>query len=115
MEIDNTAKKILETCGIFLSDPELLIEREKLLNDCTYNLLLDDVEELKKKLSSSFLTSLHKEAKIKQKWPLLNLVRQILHVYKYKMDPIRKADGYTKDGVKKYKRYFLIQKIEESV
>ena len=72
-------------------------------------------KELKKKLSSSFLTSLHKEAKIKQKWPLLNLVRQILHVYKYKMDPIRKADGYTKDGVKKYKRYFLIRKIEESV
>jgi len=115
MEIDNTAKKILDTCGIFLLEPELLIEREKLLDNYTYNLLRDDVEELKKKLSSSFLTSLHKEAKIKQRWPLINLVRQILHVYKYKMDPVRKADGYTKHGVKKYKRYFLIRKIEEPI
>ena len=26
------------------------------------------------------------------------------------MEPIRKADGYTLEGVKKYKRYFLINK-----
>ena len=26
------------------------------------------------------------------------------------MEPIRKADGYTLDGVKKYKRYFQIKK-----
>jgi len=26
------------------------------------------------------------------------------------MDPIRKTDGYTLEGVKKYKRYFLIHK-----
>tara|TARA_Y100000816_G_C25910975_1_gene475105 strand:- start:558 stop:713 length:156 start_codon:yes stop_codon:yes gene_type:complete len=26
------------------------------------------------------------------------------------MKPIRKSDGYTKDGVKKYKRFFLICK-----
>ena len=27
------------------------------------------------------------------------------------MEPVRKADGYTLEGVKKYKRYFLIHKI----
>ena len=29
------------------------------------------------------------------------------------MDPIRKSDGYTKDGKKKYKRYFIIKKLKE--
>ena len=27
------------------------------------------------------------------------------------MKPIRKSDGYSKEGVKKYKRYFYIEKI----
>ena len=55
------------------------------------------------------MTSLHKNADKSQKWPLLNLIRQILNVYGYKMYPIRKADGYTLEGIKKYKRYFQIQ------
>ena len=51
-----------------------------------------------------------KNADKSQKWPLLNLVRQILNVYHYKMEPIRKADGYTLEGVKKYRRFFQIKK-----
>jgi hypothetical protein len=56
------------------------------------------------------MTSLQKNAEKEQKWPLLNLVRQILNVYNYKMEPIRKSDGYTLEGVKKYKRFFQIIK-----
>ena len=56
------------------------------------------------------MTSLQKNADKSQKWPLLNLVRQILNVYHYKMDPIRKADGYTLEGIKKYRRFFQIKK-----
>ena len=56
------------------------------------------------------MTSLQKNADKSQKWPLLNLVRQILSTHNYKMEPIRKSDGYTLEGVKKYKRYFLIKK-----
>ena len=26
------------------------------------------------------------------------------------MEPVRKADGYTLEGIKKYKRFFLIKK-----
>jgi hypothetical protein len=110
MEIDNITKKILDTCGLIFSSDEILIERDALLNDNLYETLKPDIEELKKKLSSTSLTSLHRDAEQKQKWPLLNLVRQILHVYKYKMVPIRKSDGYTVDGKKKYKRFFLIQR-----
>ena len=56
------------------------------------------------------MTRLQKNAEKSQKSPLLNLIRQILHIYGYNMEPIRKADGYTLEGVKKYKRYFLINK-----
>lgn len=52
--------------------------------------------------------------KKKQRWPLLNLVRQLLKVNMYEMKPIRKSDGYTKDGKKKYVRFFLIQKINNA-
>ena len=87
-----------------------LIPREFLLSEKLYELVKKDIPNLKKKLSSSSLTALHKNAKQEQKWPLLNLVRQILKTYNFNMKPIRKADGYTKDGKKKYRRLFLIQK-----
>ena len=60
--------------------------------------------------SQDEIDKLQKEADKKQKWPLLNLVRQVLHVYGYKMTPIRKCDGYTEDGIKRFKRYFSITK-----
>ena len=46
------------------------------------------------------MTSLHQKAGEHQKWPLLNLVRQILRACNYQMVPIRKSNGYTKDGKK---------------
>ena len=88
----------------------LTIWREQLLSDTKYEEIKKLLPELKKIYSSSFMTSLQKNADKSQKWPLLNLVRQILNVYDYKMYPIRKSDGYTLEGVKKYKRYFLIDK-----
>ena len=59
------------------------------------------------------MTSLQNNAEKQQKWPLLNLIRQILSVFGYKMEPIRKADGYTLEGIKKYKRFFHIFKKEK--
>lgn len=111
MEIDETTKKILDKVGLSFVEKEILIDRKALLNFSIYDELKPEIEELKKVFSSSSLTSLHKEANSKQKWPLLNLIRQILRVYGYKMEPIRKCDGYTVDGIKKFKRFFLIQKI----
>ena len=88
----------------------IIISREILLSDNKYDELKYLIPVLKKKYSSSFMTSLQKNAEKSQKWPLLNLVRQILHVYGYIMEPVRKADGYTLEEIKKYKRYFLISK-----
>ena len=109
--IDEISKKILMTSGIiFNHHDEILIPRDSLINDLLYNEIIPDLVELKKILSSSALTSLQNKAGKQQKWPLLNLVRQILNVYGYKMLPIRKCDGYTVDGIKKFKRYFQIVK-----
>jgi hypothetical protein len=112
--MDEESKQILLLTGIdfeILNNGDgLLIPREQLLDDKKYEDIQKILPELKKTFSSSFMTSLQKNAEKSQKWPLLNLIRQILHVYGYKMEPIRKADGYTLEGVKKYKRYFLIHK-----
>jgi len=109
--MDEISKKILEKSGIFLNDEnEILIERDLLLNNEKYEVVRNYVNELKLHLSSSSLTSLQKNATDMQKWPFINLVRQILHVYGYKMEPIRKCDGYTPDGIKKFKRFFKIYK-----
>lgn len=112
--MDDEIKSIFKVVGLVINHFDelngLTISRETLLSDNKYDELKCFIPELKKNYSSSFMTSLQKNAEKSQKWPLLNLIRQILHVYGYKMKPIRKADGYTLEGVKKYKRYFLIHK-----
>jgi hypothetical protein len=112
--IDENSKFILKEVGILLDDSaqvdDYFIPREIFINDKKYNEIRDKILELKYVFSSSSLTCLHLNANVKQRFPLLNLVRQILSVYGYKMTPVRKSDGYTKDGVKKYKRFFQVSK-----
>ena len=112
--MDNNLIQILNDIGIIIENLNdsngLIIEREQLLSDEKYDQIKNIIPELKKKYSSSFLTCLQKNADKNQKWPLLNLVRQLLNIYNFKMTPIRKADGYTLEGIKKYKRYFQISK-----
>jgi hypothetical protein len=111
--MDANCKEIFKIIGIDidinnLEDFEL--EREILLDDNKYKMIKAKIVEFKQIASSDNLTCLHENAQNKQKWPLLNLVRQILKHYKYIMKPIRKCDGYTLDGIKQFKRYFLIRK-----
>lgn len=112
--MDNEIKNILHLIDINVENIDdlnnFLIPRETLLSDLKYDEIKKLIPELKNNFSSSFLTSLQKNAGLQQKWPLLNLIRQLLNVYKYKMEPIRKSDGYNLDGIKKYKRFFLIKK-----
>ena len=112
--MDEETKTILQLIGVeFNSSNEIneqLMPREILLSDSKYDDIKTHIPELKKSYSSSFMTSLQKNADKSQKWPLLNLTRQLLNICGYKMVPVRKADGYTLEGVKKYKRYFQIYK-----
>ena len=115
--MDNESKIILKNVGlVFETLHELngaLIPREQLLSDNKYDEIKKLIPDLKKNYSSSLMTSLQKTAEKTQRWPLLNLIRQILNNYNYKMEPVRKSDGYTLDGIKKYKRFFLLERKSE--
>ena len=112
--MDENIREILTMMDV---DPDNLngtmIPRETLLNNTLYDVVKTKIPEIKKKFSSSYMTSLHTGAQTTQKWPLLNLVRQLLHTYHYTMKPIRKSDGYTPQGVKKYRRYFLVYNVQK--
>jgi hypothetical protein len=114
MELDIVCKKILNIVGIYSNDVSelegIFFSREELLSEIKYQQIKEFIPELKKNFSSSFMTSMQKNAGKNQKWPLINLVRQILSVYSYHLSPVRKCDGYTSEGVKKYKRFFKIIK-----
>ena len=112
--MDDNSKLILQRVGFTFTEISelngLVTPRESLISYAKYEEIKHIIPELKKHYSSSFMTSLQLNASKSQKWPLLNLVRQILNVIHYKMEPIRKSDGYTLEGVKKYKRFFQIKK-----
>lgn len=112
--MDDYIIKFLRKCNIQIVDETcldgLFIPREILLSETVYDSIKDDIIEFRRKYSSSGLTSLQKTAPKEQKWPLLNLVRQILRTQDYTMRPVRKAAGYTKEGIKIYKRYFSVVK-----
>jgi hypothetical protein len=112
--MDETSKKIFQHVGIqFENINELdgmFIPREQVISMVKYEEVKKLIPDLKNVFSSSYMTCLQKPASKEQKWPLLNLVRQILGVYSFDMEPIRKSDGYTPEGIKKYKRFFHIKK-----
>lgn len=118
MESENEIIKVLSEIGIQIEKLDnakgLFIERDQLLSDTKYDEVKKLIPQLKQTYSSSFLTSLQKDADKTQKWPLLNLVRQMFSIHGFKMEPIRKSNGYTLEGVKKYKRFFLIREKSSS-
>jgi hypothetical protein len=88
----------------------IIIYRDTLINPILYDKIKPDIPIFKTILNSSIFTSVQKNAENNQRWPLINLIRQILKRYNYELKPKRLADGYTKDGQKKYKRLFEIKK-----
>ena len=90
----------------------IIIYRDSLINHILYDKIKQDIPSLKNILNSSTYTSVHKTAENNQRWPLINLIRQLLKYYNYELKPKRLANGYTKDGQKKYKRLFEVKKKE---
>ena len=107
---------ILKKTNILIEDEEIIngmiIPREILLRKEKYLELEEEINKIKKKFSSSRLTALQKTAKTNQKWPLLNLVRQLLKASNIKMVPKRKSNGYDETGKKLFKRYFILEKLK---
>lgn len=111
-------KTFLTKCNIIINHFDdlngMLIPRDLFLDKELYNSVKEEISILKQVFTSSALTSLQSTAEDIQKWPLLNLVRQILRSCHYKMTPKRTSAGYTKDGKKIYKRMFIIEKLNQT-
>ena len=114
--MNSDIKNFLIRIGLpFDNDNELedqLVPRDMFLDQDIYKELYAEIPILKSYLKSSNNTCLHKNAETNQRWPLLNITRQVLKNYNYKMIPIRKSEGYTEYGAKIYKRYFIIAKCD---
>ena len=112
---DKILTEFLNKCGIVFEHFDnlngMVIPRDVLISVEKYEKVKDEIKTIKKIFSSSSLTSLQTKAKGNQKWPLLNLVRQILKQKDYLMKPLRKSAGYNEQGQKKYIRSFQLQKI----
>ena len=118
MTKETTILNFLNKCNIMVIDISSLngtmIPRNKLLDKDTYLNLSGDIIELKNSFSNSSLTFLQESAYKKQKFPLINTVRQLLKTIDYKMTPVRKSAGYHHvNGKKQYERFFKIEKIKE--
>jgi len=115
--MDAKCKIILEEIGINFNDiSELngrIYTREIFIDINKYQKIKDLIVDLKDILSSTHLTCLHNNALERQKWPLLNLIRQILNTYGFEMYPFRKSNGYTEEGKKKFKRFYLIKYVNK--
>jgi len=111
-------KSFLYKCKIVINEFDdlngMLIPREIFLDTSIYSSVKEDIAVLKQIFASSSLTALQSTAEDTQKWPLLNLVRQILRSCNYKMTPKRVSGGYKKDGTKIYKRMFIIDKLSQT-
>lgn len=84
------------------------IDRELLISQDTVKKFYNRADELRKIYSSDRLTSLHKNALDKQRYPAINLLRQILREHDYRLVPHVVNKGY--DGKTKIvERYFSIE------
>ena len=89
-----------------------IISRDLLVSQEKYEECKPKLETLKEWMSSSRLSCLQSTAESNQRWPLLNAVRQLLKLHNFRMTPFRLSDGYTPDGKKKLKRFFIVESIK---
>lgn len=104
-------------CNALHIDPHelkdgLLIEREMLVSKEKYEALKPHITELKKTFSSKCMTSMHSCAEHNQRWPCINLVRQVLKRMGYDIQPERRCAGRDQDGKKIFERFFKLHKRE---
>ena len=92
-----------------------VIERDVLLMENVSKHLLSFQDKIKESgYKTGTLTSLHKNNNSKQKWPEVNILRQLLKCNGIKLRPFTKSNGYDKKtGKKNVIRYYRFEKLEE--
>lgn len=115
MDIDQIFISFFKDVGMDIENMDSLegtvIYRDTLLDTKIYEKCMEHISVFKKIFSSSYMTCLQSTADVNQKFPLINLLRQILKGIKYDLKPKRISDGYTIDKKKKFKRIFIITKV----
>ena len=93
---------------------DIVISQEKLKQPEIIKELRQEIPELKKHYNSNMLNCLHKNSLSKQKFPAINLVRQILKCNDYKLTPFIVSNGYDKTTGKKIvvRKYKIIPLIK---
>lgn len=92
------------------------IDREDLLAPAIKTLFLSKVPMLKLHYNSSKLSCLHKNAIEKQKYPQINLLRQILKCNQFSLTPKVVSMGYDPTtGKKLVKRSYVLCPIESEI
>ena len=91
----------------------LTISQDKLKDKELINKLYEKIDDLKIFYNSNMLTCLHKNSLHKQKFPALNMLRQICKCNGLKVYPFVISRGYDKvSGRKIIDRYYKITPIE---
>ena len=90
-----------------LSIPQDKIKEKKIIEN-----MYEKIDELKNKYKSNMLTCLHKNSLEKQKFPALNMIRQICKCNNIKVFPQVISKGYDKSSGKKItERYYQMKYI----
>ena len=90
---------------------EITLYRDKLIDKNTRKIVLELIPDLKEEYKSAYLTCLHDNSIYKQKYPVINLLRQILKCNHLILKPKIVSNGYEKiTGKKKVMRMFTIEK-----
>ena len=91
---------------------DISLSYELLRDPKLIDILYQQIPNLKKFYKSSKLTCLHKNSTTNQKFPGVNMVRQILKCNKLKLKPMENCRGYNKaTGKKIIERYYQIKEI----
>ena len=116
-ENNNSEKKLellqslLKVINIEMTDRETLngtsFERDILLTEDVIHKYYSMIKKLKTTYTSDILTCLHVNSVLKQKFPAINMLRQMLKCNNFKLKPVVITLGYS-GNIKLVKRYFKI-------
>ena len=110
----NLLRLLLKVINIEMTSRETLngtsFERDILLTEDVIHKYYGMIKKLKTTYTSDILTCLHVNSILKQKFPAINMLRQILKCNNFKLKPVVITLGYV-DNIKIVKRYFKIMKI----
>lgn len=114
LQLDEIVIKMFAHLNIEINEiselDELVLDRDIFIDNSLYPKLYTYIANIKDFLKSSYLTSLQSNCDKKQRFPCINLFRQILKCYRYKMSPLVISQGYNKStGKKIIKRFFKIE------